>query len=101
MEDLLISPLVNDVGDLYENLNCQVIDIEEDVQFQISHSSIFIGGIKRKLQSSIYFQAMFRGGFKESKSEKVILNDIEAPILKVITRTITLVNFFESFFKTV
>lgn len=83
MEDLLISPNANDFEDLYDRNNCQVnVDEREDVQFLI-YPDITVGGIKNRLTDSHFFQAMFRGGFRESTSEEVALADIEAPVLKV------------------
>ena len=83
MEDLLISSSVHNVEDLYENFDCQVNGIVEDVKFKIS-PNISIGGVKNLLDKSIFFQAMFRGGFKESKSDEITLTDIQEPILKVV-----------------
>jgi hypothetical protein len=83
MEDLLISPHVNDMEDFYDRTACQIdVDEEEDVQFLIN-SGVTVGGIKNRLQVSNFFQAMFRGGFKESTSDKVTLADVEAPVLRV------------------
>jgi len=82
MEDFLISRDADDIEDLYDRNPCQVLDELEDVQFEI-HPDITIGAIKVRLQESNFFQAMFRGGFKESTSVKVQLAEIDAPVLRV------------------
>ena len=82
MEDFLISRDADDIEDLYDRNPCQVLDELEDVQFEI-HPDITVGAIKDRLQESNFFQAMFRGGFKESTSVKVKLADIDAPVLRV------------------
>lgn len=72
------------LGDVFKQGVCQVADLEEDVFFHIS-SQEAVGGIRRKLQEASFFEAMFRGGFQESKATVITLTGIQAPILKVKT----------------
>lgn len=80
MEDMLCPS--TSAGDIFKQGLCQVANVEEDVFFELEPQEI-VGGIRTKLQGASFFEAMFRGGFQESKSTVVTLAGVQAPILKV------------------
>ena len=70
--------------DVCNDTSCKVANTEEDVFFQMSSDQKVIGGVKGILQeASSYFEAMFRGSFRESQVDVVQLDQIPAPVLQV------------------
>ncbi len=86
MEDLIhpgpIRPLLADI--FHPAVGCKVSGIKEDVFFYVEDDETIVGGVKFKLQeTNSYFAGMFRGGFQESRADKVQISGVQGPLFKV------------------
>lgn len=83
MDDLM-SPAVS-LSDLFHHGDpCRASEDVEDVFFLVQQDQSVVGGVKSRLQGSSYFQAMFRGGFNESLTDRIPMPGIQARVLLVV-----------------